>query len=278
VQGRESRETVSSRRAALLLRTTALLALLLAAVASSCRRDGASAPPSAPVTLPSGLVEQELVVGAGDEARDGRYVALHYDAWLAAAAGAPRGDAPFDSTRQGAPWVVALGKTPLLAGFAEGVRGMKRGGRRRLTIPPALAYGPLGKGLVPPDATLEYEVELVDVFTALPSGLQYRVVEPGDGTPPTDGQRVVVELRGWLVETGRELFSTYATKQPLEFELGKTPLLAGLVEALRLMKPRAKWTVAIPPALAYGVLGQGFQMLPGEDVLVDVELVGTRRS
>ncbi len=248
---------------------------------AGCSRDGGPPPPP-PVTLPSGLtiqelsLGQELAPGSGEEARDGRYVAVHYEARIAAVGAATRSDPPFDGTRGGEPFVARLGRTPLLPGFAEGLAGMKEGGRRRLTIPPALGFGATGKSAIPPDATLEYDVQLVDLFTVLPSGLQYHVVKEGEGEPPAVGQKVVVEYRAWLLETGRELSSSRMLGRALEFELGKGLALPGLEEALLLMRRGARWIVALPPELGYGPLGHGMLLQPGHDVLLDVEYKGTR--
>ena len=253
------------------------LLLPFAALFSHASCDGSgSAPPAPPETLPSGLVRQVLTPGSGDEATDGRYVALHYEARIAAVAGVSRNDPPYDGTRAGEPFLAKLGKSPLLPGFFEGVLGMKEGERRRLTIPPALAYGALGKGAVPPDATLEYDVELVDAFTLAPSGLQYRIVAEGAGEPPNPGQQVVVHHRGWLLETGRELTSSKMTARTLDFVLGQGAALPGIEEAVAKMRRGARWIVAIPPALGYGPLGHGLLILPGQDVLFELELVGTR--
>lgn len=259
------------------MRSSRLFAAVAAAlVALRCTPDPTTEPPGPAVTRPSGLVVQELSGGRGEAAADGDYVALHYDARITAVAGVARQEPAYDSTRQGEPFLAKLGKTPLLPGFAEGVLGMREGGRRRLTIPPALAYGAIGKGAVPPDATLEYDVELVDRFTRTESGLQYRCVQEGRGAPPALGDRVVVNYRMWLLETGRELASSRMAGRALECELGKADLLPGLVEALLLMRPGARFLVALSPALAYGPIGQPPQLLPGQDVLVDVEFTGTR--
>jgi len=262
----------------LALRSWRLLPVVLGLVvlglaASVCRRES---PPPPPVTLASGLIVQALLDGQGEPAADGRYVALHYDARIAAVDGQPRTDRPYDSTRSGEPFVAKLGRTQLLPGFAEGVTGMREGGRRRITIPPSLAYGAIGKGDVPPNATLEYDVELVDVFEVKPSGLHFRVVADGEGEPPRPNDHVVVNHRLWLLETGRELASSKMAGKPLEFVLGKGQALPGLEEALLQMRRGARWQLALPPELAYGPRGEGFQLLPGQELLVDVELVGTR--
>lgn len=256
------------------LRLAALSALL-----GACRDDpspgpsASSAPPGPVVELEGGVTIQDLSAGAGEAAADGRWVALHYDGTIAAIDGAATGATAYDSTRLGEPLVAKLGGAPLLGSFSLGVLGMREGGSRRITIPPALAYGELGKGRVPPGATLVYEVTLVDVFERSASGLHHRVVAAGEGAPPRRGQRVALELRVVSPLTGRELMSTASSGRPLEFVLGEEPAVPGLEEALGRMAPGARWVLALPPELAWGPRGHGLLLAPGQDVLIHVELL-----
>lgn len=252
-------------------RTILFLLTLLGAVACERKLSDVSLPP--PTTLPSGLIVQELAAGRGEPPLDGSYVAIHYEARVRTERA---GDAPFDSTRGGEPFIVKLGTTPLIAGLTEGLRGMKEGGRRRLTIPPALGYGAIGKGAIPPGTTLDYDVELVAVFARSASGLQYRVMTAGAGEPPHDGQRVEIQHRAWLLETGRELSNWKDLQNPVEFVLGKAAALPGLEEALHSMRPGARWLLALPPKLAYGEHGVALILLPTNDVMMDVELLKVR--
>jgi FKBP-type peptidyl-prolyl cis-trans isomerase FkpA len=109
-------------------------------------------------TTPSGLTIEELVVGAGDAAGAGQQVTVHYTGWLT-------NGSKFDSSKdRGEPFVFPLGKGQVIKGWDEGVQGMKVGGKRKLTIPPALGYGARGAGgVIPPGATLLFEVELLKV-------------------------------------------------------------------------------------------------------------------
>jgi len=248
----------------------ALLLALLAVVAASC--DGGSSGGST-WTTPSGVQVTELLQGDGEPLVDGDWFALHYDARIAAVAGAPRDAPAYDSTRAGEPFVAKLGASVLLPGFAEGLREMRAGGRRRLLLPPATAHGAEGRGVVPPDATLEYDVELISRFTRTASGLCYRVLEPGSGKPPVDGDRVAIEQRSWVRETGRTLSDTKMSGVPLGFVLGKAELVPGLDEALRSMPPHARWQLALTPELAYGPRGAGWHLLPTEELLIDVFLL-----
>jgi peptidylprolyl isomerase len=108
---------------------------------------------------PSGLYIEDMVEGRGLSARSGHVVVVHYTGWL------PNGD-QFDSTRDaGEARSFQLGaRRDVIAGWEEGVTGMRIGGKRRLVVPPNLGYGSRGvPGAIPPNATLVYEFELLDI-------------------------------------------------------------------------------------------------------------------
>jgi FKBP-type peptidyl-prolyl cis-trans isomerase FkpA len=108
--------------------------------------------------MPAGLVIEEILAGEGACAVRGQRVTVHYTGWLT-------DGSKFDSSRdRDDPFEFWLGKGQVIRGWDEGVQGMKVGGKRRLTIPPALGYGSRGAGgVIPPDATLVFEVELLKV-------------------------------------------------------------------------------------------------------------------
>ena len=109
-------------------------------------------------TTASGLTIEELQEGSGAVARSGDHVTVHYTGWLT-------DGRKFDSSvDRGDPFSFDLGRRQVIAGWDEGVAGMKIGGRRKLTIPPQLGYGARGAGgVIPPNATLVFEVELLAV-------------------------------------------------------------------------------------------------------------------
>jgi FKBP-type peptidyl-prolyl cis-trans isomerase FkpA len=106
----------------------------------------------------SGLIIEEVTVGEGDAATTGQNVTVHYTGWLT-------DGKKFDSSKDRVdPFEFPLGGGRVIKGWDEGVQGMKVGGTRKLTIPPALGYGARGAGgVIPPDATLVFEVELLAI-------------------------------------------------------------------------------------------------------------------
>jgi len=109
-------------------------------------------------TTPSGLIIDDVVVGDGAVAAAGQSVTVHYTGWLT-------DGRKFDSSKdRNDPFVFPLGRGQVIRGWDEGVQGMKVGGKRKLTIPPELGYGARGAGgVIPPNATLVFEVELLGV-------------------------------------------------------------------------------------------------------------------
>lgn len=116
-------------------------------------------------TTPSGLQIDDVVVGDGDEAQAGQQVHVHYTGWLHDPEAENQRGSKFDSSKdRGQPFAFGLGQGRVIKGWDEGVQGMKVGGTRVLTIPPELGYGARGAGgVIPPNATLVFEVELLGV-------------------------------------------------------------------------------------------------------------------
>lgn len=107
---------------------------------------------------PSGLTIEDLVLGTGAAAAAGQSVTVHYTGWLVSGS-------KFDSSKdRNDPFVFHLGAGQVIRGWDEGVQGMLVGGKRKLTIPPELGYGARGAGgVIPPNATLVFEVELLAI-------------------------------------------------------------------------------------------------------------------
>jgi FKBP-type peptidyl-prolyl cis-trans isomerase len=139
----------------------AAIALAAAPVAAETPATDAGKPAAAEektVTTASGLRYVELKVGEGAEAKAGDRVQVHYTGWL-------EDGTKFDSSvDRGTPFAFPLGAGRVIKGWDEGVAGMKVGGKRKLVIPADLGYGARGAGgVIPPGATLLFEVELLEV-------------------------------------------------------------------------------------------------------------------
>ena len=104
----------------------------------------------------------DIALGSGDTAAAGKKVTVHYTGWLSEQGARGR---KFDSSKdRGEPFAFPLGRGQVIQGWDQGVAGMKVGGKRELTIPPELGYGARGAGgVIPPNATLIFEVELLEV-------------------------------------------------------------------------------------------------------------------
>jgi FKBP-type peptidyl-prolyl cis-trans isomerase len=127
--------------------------------ASAVTTDNGTPTPAAAgeVMLPNGLKYVELKVGDGALAESGKNVSVHYTGWLV-------DGTKFDSSvDRNEPFNFRLGTGAVIRGWDEGVKGMRVGGKRKLTIPADLGYGAQGAGPIPPNATLVFDVELLGV-------------------------------------------------------------------------------------------------------------------
>ena len=133
----------------------------LALLCSLCLLVAAVIAQSKMTTKPSGLKYADLSVGKGQEAKAGDTVKVDYTGWLYQKG--TRG-AKFDSSKdRDKPFIFTIGEGKVIKGWEEGVKGMKVGGKRELIIPPSLGYGARGFGPIPPNATLDFEIELLGV-------------------------------------------------------------------------------------------------------------------
>lgn len=140
-----------------------LIVPLLSACDSTTNQNEIDVPPprvvadTAYTVTDTGLKLFDFVVGTGPIAESGDQLLVEYDGWLT------NGDV-FDSSRfTGRPIAFILGRGQVISGWDEGLLGMHVGGERQLVIPPELAYGTRGRGTIPPNATLIFEVRLVGI-------------------------------------------------------------------------------------------------------------------
>ena len=137
----------------------AALALAILAVSTPAGRSDAA---NQVIEVPDGLIYTDTKPGDGTAAKAGSKVSVHYTGWLSD--NGAKGKKFDSSVDRGQPFQFTLGAKQVIAGWDEGVAGMKVGGTRTLTIPPELGYGARGApGAIPPNATLIFDVELLQV-------------------------------------------------------------------------------------------------------------------
>jgi peptidylprolyl isomerase len=231
-------------------------------------------------TTESGLRYAIIEEGDGTEAEAGNIVQVHYTGRL-------EDGAQFDSSLdRGQPIQFALGAGRVIPGWDEGIALLREGDVARFIIPPELGYGATGSGgVIPPDATLVFDVELVRVLPPSPaeptavdegdyvttdSGLQYYDIVEGTGETPEAGQLATVQYTLWL-EDGTKLDSSLDSGQALVYQVGAGQLFPGLEEGIATMKVGGQRQLVIPPELAFGATGSG-PIPPDTTIIFEVEL------
>jgi hypothetical protein len=151
----KTKPPVGRNRQVRIIAIIVVVALAAAAIFYMVKNRGGSVA-SAEVTTPSGLKYTDLTIGTGATPQRGQTLSVHYTGTLA------NGE-KFDSSRdKGAPMEFKFGVTPMIPGWDEGLSTMKVGGRRKLVVPPKLGYGQQGRPGIPPNATLFFDLELLD--------------------------------------------------------------------------------------------------------------------
>lgn len=218
-------------------------------------------------TTASGLQYEEIQAGTGVQPKKGDVVQVHYTGWLT-------NGTKFDSSRdRGEPFEFKLGAGRVIKGWDEGVATMKVGGKRKLVLPPDLAYGSRGAGgVIPPNAELVFEVELLGIQE---NNVQIDEVEAGTGPEAQEGDVVQVHYTGRLTN-GTQFDSSIDRGEPIEFQLGMGQVIAGWDLGILGMKVGAKRKLTIPPALGYGKRGYPGVIPPNATLVFDVQLVGIK--
>ena len=216
----------------------------------------------------SGLKIDNVLEGDGALAEEGKEVAVHYTGWL-------EDGSKFDSSVDyNQPFHFVLGRGKVIPGWDEGIAGMKVGGKRKLVIPPDLAYGAQGAGggVIPPHATLSFDVELLEVFAEDPE-VEIEELAEGEGVAAEDGNAVSMHYTGWLTD-GTQFDSSLARDMPFDFTLGKGMVIKGWDKGILGMKQGGKRKLTIPPRLGYGAQGAAGGAIPPNATLVfEVELL-----
>jgi peptidylprolyl isomerase len=225
------------------------------------------------------LIEKE---GEGKLPEAGNVVQVHYKGMLA-------DGAVFDSSyERDEPFAFPLGKGAVIPGWEEGIKLLPVGSKAKLVILPELGYGEMGAGgVIPPNATLYFEVELLDILPGSPespekvaeadyqvtdSGLKYYDLAEGKGVTPEKGQMVKVHYTGWL-EDGTKFDSTLDWGQPQVFPVGEGLIIPGWDEGISTMKVGGKRQLVIPAKLAFGEAGAGGIIPPNATLIFEVELL-----
>jgi FKBP-type peptidyl-prolyl cis-trans isomerase FkpA len=146
------------------IRTVAFLVLILgSALVTGC--GGGTDSPTSPSNQPRGEYSQtDLVVGTGAEAVAGRRLSVHYTLWQYDPTRPDNKGTQYQTSVGSQPFAFTLGTGAVIRGWDQGVVGMRVGGRRRLVLPPELAYGAAGNPPIPGNASLIFEIELLDVL------------------------------------------------------------------------------------------------------------------
>ena len=232
----------------------------------------------------SGLAYVDVTEGTGELPEAEHTCVVHYTGWLWDHEAKRKGK-KFDTSKErddssvdrGTPYTFHLGVGEVIKGWDEGISGMRAGGKRELLVPAALAFGARGAGgVIPPNATLFYEVELLEIWEKTDSGLEYFDLKEGSGAQPRTGQTCMIHYAGWLWRSNaraKKFVSTFDREEPFSFSLGSDDVLKGRDEGVATMKVGGKRKLLIPSRLAYAAAGLGEDIPPNSTVYLEVELL-----
>ena len=243
-----------------------------------------SAKINTPMKTSSGLEYTITKKGNGKKPKTGDKVVVHYTGKLT-------NDTVFDSSvRRNQPFTFQLGVGQVIKGWDEGIALLQVGDKATFKIPSTLGYGSSANGKIPANAILIFDVELLDVIEKVApkafdisgkevkttaSGLQYIVVNKGNGARAMAGKTVSVHYTGFL-EDGSIFDSSVERGEPIQFPLGQGRVIPGWDEGIALMNIGDKYRLIIPYNLAYGEAGR-HPIIPAKAKLTfDVELINVQ--
>jgi peptidylprolyl isomerase len=229
----------------------------------------------------SGLEYTITTKGNGKKPQNGDKIKVHYTGKLT-------NDTVFDSSlKHGQPFEFKLGAGQVIKGWDEAFLLLQVGDKATIKLPPDIAYGAAGQGSIPANATLIFDVELVDVTEGIrpwdvkgkdtittPSGLKYIMIERRDGVKAV-GNSVAVHYTGYFKD-GKIFDSSVERGQPLKgLKVGTGQVIKGWDEGLALLHKGEKAKFIVPYQLAYGEQGYG-PIPPKTDLIFDVEIVDVK--
>ena len=232
-------------------------------------------------TTESGLQYLEIAAGEGRLPEAGDIVLMHVIGSL------PDGTEVVNTFQQGQPAMAIMGKGQLLPGWEEGVMLMQAGGSAKLLLPPELAFGIEGYGIIPPNSQLVIDIEIIsidspptptgitaDELTTTGSGLQYNDLAAGQGIEAEAGNTVITHYSIWVQGESEDSFIFSSTfSQPITFVIGSGNIVfPGWDEGVTGMKLGGKRYLVIPPDLALGESGSG-DIPPNATLIMEVELL-----
>jgi len=222
--------------------------------------------------------------GKGKLLNKGDKVRLHYRGSLV-------DDREFDNSRErNQPFEFILGMKQVIEGWDIALQYFKPGDVARITIPPNLGYGDVDMPKIPSGSYLVFDIEILEAirdFAPKPfptkglskqisaSGLEYWIVQEGNGDRPTRGKTVEVHYTGFL-ENGDIFDSSILKGTPISFRLGSGMVIPGWDEGIGLMSVGAKYKLIIPSELGYGKRGAGGVIPPNATLIFDTELISVK--
>ncbi len=199
------------------------------------------------------LVVEDVVVGTGAVAQKGDFMVMDYKGTLA------NGKVFDESKKRNEPFTFTLGNGQVIKGWDEGLVGMKVGGKRKLSIPPSMAYGDKDQGDIPPNSDLYFDVTLIDIVKPEDQDtiLQYADAEkPGTGPAIKNGDTVTLKYVGKSL--GGRVFDTSEShgNKPFTFVVGKGDINLAIEKAVVGMKLHGKRSIRIPTSFTMTMLGE----------------------
>ncbi|MYH21991.1 MAG: FKBP-type peptidyl-prolyl cis-trans isomerase [Acidobacteria bacterium] len=223
--------------------------------------------------MPFGFTDLEE--GEGPEVQEGWLVAIAFTGWVYDPAATDNKGLQFISVPAEDPDSFRLGVGQVISGVDRGLSGMRVGGRRRIVVPPDLGFGAQGSNLVPGNATLLLEVELL-AGAEVP--FEFTDLQVGEGEEAENGDSLSMAYHGWVYDLVAEdnkgnTFDSRTAENPFEFTLGVGEVIVGWDLGIPGMRVGGRRRIVIPHELAYRAAGRP-GIPPYATLLFEVELLG----